>query len=140
MLDVKVEIAGKVIRFILSTLCKDPNEADVKMVKLCKFKESVIDSRESAAKEVKFVALNTVKDPLISLTLAKAPVFKPPPTVRFPTNVSQRLYLSKSLCAVAVACELMVQEEGILEEDEVAPRADVTRKADETISERSCMI
>ena len=95
--EVKLEMAGRVINFILSTLCKDPNEAEVKIVKLCRFKESVMDSKESAANEVRFVALNIVRDPLISLTLAKAPVFKPPPIVKFPTNVSQRLYLSKSL-------------------------------------------
>lgn len=141
MFEVKVEIAGRVIKFILSTLCRDPNEAEVRIVRLCRFKEPVMDCKESAAKEVNFVALNIVSEPFISLTLAKAAVFKPPPMVRFPTSVSQPLYLSKSLCAVAVACELIEQEEAGCEEEEdddvVAARADVIRSADEAINDCS---
>jgi len=41
---------------------------------------------------------------------------------------------------VAVACELMVQEEGMLEEEEVAAKADVIKSAVEAISECNCMI
>ena len=139
MLEVKLEIAGRVIRLILSTLSRDPKEAEVKMVRLCRFKESVMDCKESAANEVSFVALNIVSEPFIFLTLAKAPVFKPPPIVRFPTSVSQPLYLSKSLCAVAVACELIEQEEGGWEEEEdaEAARADVIKRADEAINDCS---
>ena len=56
-LVLKVEMAGRVIKLMVSTSSSAPKDAVVKMVKSCMFKAPVISLTESAAKEPKEVAL-----------------------------------------------------------------------------------
>lgn len=56
-LVLKVEMAGRVIKLMVSTSSRAPKEAVVKMVKSCMFKAPVISLTESAAKEPREVAL-----------------------------------------------------------------------------------
>lgn len=59
----KVEMAGKVIRLMVSTSSREPKEAEVRMVKLCKARVPVTFCRLSAAKLFREVALLTLKEP-----------------------------------------------------------------------------
>lgn len=92
----KVEMAGKVTKLMESTSSKEPKEAEVKMVNSCMFKSPVIFLIESAENEDREVALKMVKEPSISLTLAKAAEPKSPVMVKLPTIVLQPAILSKS--------------------------------------------
>lgn len=54
---VKVEMAGKVMNWMVSTSSREPKEAADKMVNLCKLRESEIFFNESAWKSFRLVAL-----------------------------------------------------------------------------------
>lgn len=113
-LVVMVEMAGSVTNWIESTSSKEPKEALSKTVNLVKVKESEIVFKESAEKVLKEVALVMIKEPRISWTLAKAAEPKSPETTKSPAKVVQPEYLSKSAWALAVASDLMEQEDGTL--------------------------
>lgn len=96
-LELKVEMAGKVIKLMELTFSKEPKEAVVKMVKSVNSREPVISEIESAEKETSWVAFLIIKDPSIFWTLAIAAEPSSPVMVRLPVIVLQLAKASRSV-------------------------------------------